>query len=317
MQWGQIKLLFIICFLILNVFLTKQLLDRDEETMSALPEESKEEELELNISGLEQLSQEIFEAPLLYTTSYNFNDVENFTSLLPSQEAVVVNDTTLYAEMTSPVKLPIDDIEGLTTKLRENVYLGGNYTRYRYIEEANLMVFFQRINFPIFYNKQAVLFVKLNDSGDMTHYMMRALDIVQEDQDSNQQKLISEYDAVYRLYHNSNILKTGDEITGIDLGYHNIVSLPNGEQLLNPTWQVNVNETKDFFINAIEGHDYPQYTDFIIETLADFIGPLTPPLSREYEYFNLAEDREEEALLASLRQAFMTTYQQLTEVNSE
>ena len=318
MQWGQIKSLFIICFLVLNVFLAKQLIDRDDETLSVLPEASKEEELELNISGLDQLNQEILEAPLLYTNSYNFNEVENIAAQLTNQEVVVVNDTTLYARMKSPVDLSLGDDEALTAALTQHVYLGGNFEHYRYLEEAGLIVFFQRINYPIFYNTQAVLFVKVNDAGEMTHYMMRALDVVEEEQEENEQTLITEYDAVYRLYHNSNILKTGDEISGVELGYHNLVSLPNGEQLLNPTWQVSVNDTVDYFINAIEGHDYPQYTNFITETLDDFITLLTPGSSRHYTYYTLNEDRaEEDTLLSSIRQPFVTTYHQLTEVGSE
>lgn len=318
MQWGQIKSLFIICFLVLNVFLAKQLIDREDETLSALPEASKEEELELNISGLDQLNQETLEAPLLYTNSYNFNEVENIAGQLTNQEVVVANDTTLFSRLKSPVALALDDTEALTATLNQHVYLGGNFKEYRYLEEAGLIVFFQRINYPIFYNTQAVLFVKVNDAGEMTHYMMRALDVVEEEQEENEQTLITEYDAVYRLYHNSNILKTGDEISEVELGYHNLVSLPNGEQLMNPTWQVNVNDTVDYFINAIEGHDYPQYTNFITETLDDFIALLTPGSSRDYTYYTLAEDREEEdTLLTSIRQPFVTTYHQLTEVESE
>lgn len=318
MQWGQIKSLFIICFLVLNVFLAKQLLDRGEETLSALPEASKEEELELNISGLEQLDQEKHQAPLLYTNSYNFNEVENIAAELMNQEVVVANDTTLFARMNTPVQLPLDDEEALTTALTQHVYLGGRFNQYRYLEEAGLVVFFQRINYPIFYNTQAVLFVKVNEAGEMTHYMMRALDIVEEEQADSEQTLITEYDAVYRLYHNSNMLKTGDEVTGVTLGYHNLVSLPNGEQLLNPTWQVSVNDTIDYFINAIEGHDYPQYTNFITETLDDFVALLNPASSRKYTYYTLDEDRtEEDTLLSSIRQPFVTSYHQLTEVESE
>ncbi len=318
MQWGQIKSLFIICFLVLNVFLAKQLIDRGDETLSALPEASKEEELELNISGLDQLNQEILEAPLLYTNSYNFNEVENIAGQLTNQEVVVANDTTLFSRMNSPVALSLDDDEALTAALTQHVYLGGNFEEYRYLEEAGLVVFFQRINYPIFYNTQAVLFVKVNDAGEMTHYMMRALDVVEEEQEESEQTLITEYDAVYRLYHNSNILKTGDEISGVELGYHNLVSLPNGEQLMNPTWQVSVNESVDYFINAIEGHDYPQYTNFITETLDDFVALLNPGSSRKYAYYTLNEDREEEdSLLSTIRQPFVTTYHQLTEVESE
>lgn len=318
MQWGQIKSLFIICFLILNVFLAKQLIDRGEETLSFIPEASKEEELELNISGLDRLDNEIYEVPLLYTSGYNFNAVENFANQLPNQEVVVIDDTTLFSRLKTPIDVSVDNEDMLKSALAEHVYLGARFQRYRYLEEAGLMVFFQRINYPIFYNQQALLFVKLNDEKKMTHYMMRALDIVEEEHDDNPQTLLTQYDAIYRLYHNSNILKTGDEVTEVALGYHNLVSLPNGEQLLNPTWRVNVNDTNDYFINAIEGHDYPQYMNFITETLDQFIGLLSSPNGKDVTYYNLNEDRENAStLLTTIRQPFITTYHQLTEVESE
>lgn len=318
MQWGQIKSLFIICFLVLNVFLAKQLIDRGEETLSFIPEASKEEELELNIAGLDRLDNETYEAPLLYTSSYDFNAVDNLASQLPNQEAVVIDHTTLFSRLKTPVDIPVDSESKLTTALAEYVYLGARFERYRFLEEAGLMVFFQRINHPIFYNQQALLFVKLNDENQMTHYMMRAVDIVEEEHDDKPQTLLTQYDAIYRLYHNSNILKTGDEVTAVSLGYHNLVSLPNGEQLLNPTWRVNVNDTSDYFINAIEGHDYPQYQSFITETLDQFVSLLSSPNGKDVTYYNLNEDRDNEStLLTAIRQPFITAYHQLTEVESE
>ncbi|GAE93873.1 hypothetical protein JCM21714_2984 [Gracilibacillus boraciitolerans JCM 21714] len=48
---------------------------------------------------------------------------------------------------------------------------------------------------------------------------------------------------------------SGDEITEqVTLGYHNLLPLPNGVQVLAPTWEFEVNNNEFFYVNAIEGH---------------------------------------------------------------
>lgn len=320
MQWGQIKALFIICFLVLNVFLIKQLVDRQEEELSFIPEASKEEELELNINGLESLSTESFTAPLLYVENFNYNEVEPaLSATLVNQEAVVVNDFHLYSRFTAPIPIDPTDTENLQTLVNEHVFRGQTYQFFDYLEGPGLLVFFQQYEYPIFYNPNAVLFIQLNDQMEMTQYTQTRLDQIEEDEEEPQeQTLIQQYDAVYRLYHNSSALETNDTITDVQLGFHNLASLPNGEQLLNPTWQIEVNENEDYYVNAVEGHDYPRQTDFIADTLEQLIDQLNMSSTRAFSYYNIDEDREEDSeIISVIRQPFVALYQKLAEVESE
>lgn len=321
MQWGQIKTLFIVAFLILNVFLIKQLVDRQEEELSFIPEASKEEELELNVNGLDDLNDESFEAPLLYTQNFDFNtDIAGILDL-DDQEIVISDRFYLYSRFVEPKPLNLDDPTSVRDYINQYVYRGNEYEFFRYFGEENLLVFFQRVEHPIFYNQNAVLFIQLNEEEEMVRYYQSYLALVDEDHDEeSQQTLINQYDAVYRLYHNSNVIETGDTVTDVILGFHNIVSLPNGEQLLNPTWQIRVNDTEDFYMNAIEGHDYPSQESFFIDALNTFSTQLNQANNREIIYYHQQQtvgDTEYEPLIDSMREAIIEIKEQLTEVELE
>src|SRR5699024_9741688 len=64
--------------------------------------------------------------------------------------------------------------------------------------------------------------------------------------------LIKPIKAIETLY-KANELRSGDEITRVDIGFHTRVPLANGVQVFVPTWKVQVNNEQDYFVNAIEG----------------------------------------------------------------
>lgn len=319
-QWGQIKTLFIICFLVLNIFLVRQLLGRQEEDLSFIPETSREEELEFNINGLNILSNESYTAPLLNANSFNYNE-EGAGQLedLPNQQSIVVDDHYLFSRFDEPVSINIEEENEYREIFSQFVFNGGSYSYWGEMESANVLVFFQHFEYPVFFNENALLLVQLNGDGDMTQYVQTRL--VKGEEDDEEQSLIQQYDAVYRLYHHTNALQTGDEITDVNLGYHNIVSLPNGEQLLNPTWDIEVNGDDHQFINAIEGHDYSRNNDFYADVLVEFIDLLDQAEEDRLAYYNLDLDDEEEeqpeALLNTIKQSLIGIYHNIAEVESE
>ncbi|WP_067840454.1 two-component system regulatory protein YycI [Amphibacillus sediminis] len=316
MQWGQIKSLFIICFLILNVFLVKQLYDRQDENFSFIPEASKEEELELNISGLDSLSDESFSAPLIYAQNFNYNkEAADQLESLANQEIVVVDDYLLYSRFTEPMELNFEDPELYPEMFNQMVFNGGSYSYWGKIERANMLVFFQQMEHPIFYNPNALLLIQLNADGEMVHYIQTRLKIVEEEEES--QSLITQYDAVYRLYHNSNALQAGDSISHVTLGYHNLVSLPNGEQVLNPTWSIEVNETDYRFINAVEGHSYPSNRTFIEDSIGQWISKVDMASSSDRVVNYRINQEDENDLVEALLQTLRAIRQNMTEVESE
>nr|WP_253288818.1 two-component system regulatory protein YycI [Amphibacillus sp. MSJ-3] len=287
------------------------MLDRQQEEIIFIPETSREEELEFNIKGLSNLSEENFTAPLIYTQNLNYNkEAEAGLDELSKQQIVVIDDYYLFSRFDEPVAFDFEDQE---SDLGEYVLNGDRYSYWGELESARMLVFFQQIEYPIFYNQNAILLIQLNADGNMTQYIQTSLTTAGEP--AEERSLIKQYDAVYRLYHHSNALETGDTITNVSLGYHNFVSLPNGEQLLNPTWDIQVNDNAHHFINAIEGHNYPQKNYFFQETISELVKLLEQSESDQREFYHL-EDKPEE-LLSTIRQALVGVYHNIVEVDLE
>lgn len=294
----------------------KQLLDRQEEDLSFIPESSKEEELELNIDGLDNLSDESYSAPLLYALNYNYNEhAQTDLNALTNQRSIIVDETYLISRFKEPVAIDMDQPEFYLNVLNTNVLSGESYIYWGADERANVLIFFQKMDHPIFYNQNAVLLIQLNDDGEMTQYVQTRLE--KEEGSEEEQDLIQQYDAVSRLYHNTNDLRTGDTINGAQLGYHNLISLPNGNQVLNPTWNITVNGNQHYFINALEGHDYSQSNHFLREITAKFTEVLDNTRSGDFEFFHTENAEEEAKLLNTVKQSLISVYHNIIEVDTQ
>lgn len=293
-----------------------QLVVRQEDNLSFIPEATKEDELALNINGLEDLSTESYTAPLIYAHNYNYSEnAIDQLELLSNQQAIIVDETFVFSRFNEPVPINMDDAEAYKEVLDYSIIHGHSYEFWAKSDHENVLIFFQRFNDPVFYNQNAVLFIQLNQDGDMIQYVQTRLQ--REDDAEQEQELIQQYDAVSRLYHNLDKLQTGDTVSDIKLGYHNLISLPNGEQVLNPAWNVVVNETEHYFINAVEGHDYPINEDFFKTTLLNFTEILEGSSETSYEFVHTSDDEDQERLLNVMRHSLVSLYHTINGVDSE
>ncbi len=96
------------------------------------------------------------------------------------------------------------------------------------------------------------------------------------------------------------------------MGYQNLISLPNGEQVLNPTWNVEVNGTDNYSVNAIEGHNYPQNDNFVGETFAEFVDELRATEKDKLIYLQTEDEEEETALYQAIEQDLLKGVQDTT-----
>ncbi|MFB1050678.1 two-component system regulatory protein YycI [Paraliobacillus sp. JSM ZJ581] len=303
MQWNQTKLLFIICFLVLDIFLIQQLLTKEEYKYSE--ESSTEQEISSNIKGLEEnVSEKSFKAPLIYAMnkSYSEADIDKLEQL-DNQQQLIVNDYLLIGRFKEPVPINVEE-ESYQDKLDNLILNNTEYTFWGKDSDKNILVFFQRIELPVFYNKNALLFIQVNDDGEMVQYVQTMME-KEESESQEPEKLNSQMNAISTLFLKENLLKTGDTVTEVNLGYHNLISLPNGEQVLNPTWNVQVNETDDYFVNAIEGHNYPSNTDFIDTTYNEFIKEIDATDASTFLYLQTKDEKEEEALYKSIKKSLL------------
>jgi len=271
-QWSQIKTLFILCFLALNVYLLFQLYDQQQEQdfIDEPIESTFEEQLEQdNISVPESVldASEIRES--FMTVEQKKFDEEEFkaSDSLLDQELRINNDSLVVSVLEEKVKIPEDSSqENIEEVMKKITPYSSDYSFWKWDESLNIIIFFQQKNEQaIYYNQNGLFLLFLNDKNEVTHYSQTMLADEEEMQES--QKLISPLRAIETIY-NSGQLIYGDEVTKAEVGFHTRIPSSSGVQVFVPTWKVIVNDDKHYFVNAIEGYVFSSDEhDFLLDTL--------------------------------------------------
>lgn len=256
MQWSQIKTLFILSFLILNVYLLIQFLDKLEEENygileydnSSIEQKLAEENIVINSlpSGQEK-------EPFISVRQRVFTkeDLKKF-DVHKNQKLAMINNNFIISLFDKPIPIPHEDemnvIEGF---IKSSFAFPDDYELWSWNKEVNVLIFFQEKNDrPIYFNQNAMILVFLNDKNEMVFYTQTMLG--ESDSSKEKKDLIKPITAVETLY-NSNELRSGDEITEMKIGFHTRVPTDQGTQVFVPAWKVTVNKEKNYFVNAIEG----------------------------------------------------------------
>lgn len=256
MQWGHIKTLFILSFLLLDIYLVVQFMEKQDNADLGIldnPETSIADRLESeNITIHPSLNMEITEETYILSSQKHFNR-DDFEPLGDSQEiAFLDGNQFLISQFDEPIPLPEEpEKEDIISKLHGKILHFESYSFWEWNKDLNIVVFFQKQNErPVFYNENGIILVFLNDKNEMTHYTQTTLD-EPEVQGSGTKPLIEPIQAVETLYNNNNI-KPDEEVTDVKMGYYSRFNSEE-EQVFAPTWKITVNEDRDYFINAIEG----------------------------------------------------------------
>lgn len=282
MQWNQIKTLFIICFLVLDVYLLIKFIDKQEETDIGVLEQD-------DTSIEQQLKSENISLPDLPDEG---EDEEQYVSLSPrefseddrddlgdlkNQESTVIDDRLIVSEFKDPVSLPLDeDDSDVFSELSDMLLYSDEYEYWGWDESLNMLILFQEQNDrPIYYNENGIIFVFLNDDNEAVYYTQTLLEDEQTTED--EYALIKPMEAIETLY-NSNELSDGDDITNVSMGFHTRIPLESGEsgvQVFSPTWRLSVNDDSNYFVNAIEGLVYPSGDEEFLEKYLESISDKT------------------------------------------
>lgn len=271
MQWDQIKTLLILSFLILNIYLLVQFTEKQEQAdLSVL--EHTESTIE------DQLEAENIKIPNLSNKKYNetfisvepkliVNDELKKLKELENQDNEVIQNTLIVSKIDEPIKVSEkSNQENLNNLLDELVLFPDNYSFWEWNEQANMIVYFQeKFDRPIYYNQSGLVLLYLNEQNEITHYTQTVLGEDEKNEDSRD--LITSMRAIETLY-DSDKLKSNDEITSVEMGFHTRVPLDSGVQVFAPTWEVEVNEESRYFVNAIEEVIFAsEHEKFFKETL--------------------------------------------------
>ncbi|ALX49561.1 two-component system regulatory protein YycI [Lentibacillus amyloliquefaciens] len=256
MQWKQIKTLFILCFLVLNVYLSLMLYEKETQSEYAMPETSDAtlaEQLESeNISISADLPNGDLNQSNLSLNQKSFTEEElSFFDDTDNQEVEVINDNFILSRFETPIAIP-EDADGsiISDMVKSNLLLADNYRFSGWNTEMNVLIFFQEKNdLPIYYNQNGIVLVYLNDANEMIFYTQTMLG--DDESPVEEDSLIEPMMAIRALF-NGNRLQNEDEITEVNIGYHTRYPLEKGEQVFSPTWTVTVNDKENFYVNALE-----------------------------------------------------------------
>ncbi|HLR79591.1 MAG TPA: two-component system regulatory protein YycI [Bacillota bacterium] len=274
MQWSRIKTLFILCFLVLDIYLLFIFLDKQKEADIAIlerPDMTIENQLEAENIKVGKLPEEQPDESFLSVKQKEFTDSEiQKLEKKDHQQLSVINDTLIFSQFDDPIAVPDKaKSETITELIKDQVLHPEEYVFWDWNKEFNVILFFQKKNDrPIYFNQNGMILFFLNDDNEIVSYTQTMLG-EQEDRD-DKKSIIKPIKAIETLYRWSQ-LNEGEQVTSMNMGYHTIVPLPDGVQVFVPTWKVTVNDERNYFVNAIEGFIFwGKDEDFLEETMEEY-----------------------------------------------
>lgn len=251
MDWSKTKTLFIVTFLILNIFLGYQLaLKKDGSQLEALTETSIEERFATEEITYSPLPKEPREG------NYISGKVKIFTeedvAELKNQEVSIDNPGVLKGVFKEPIKLSLTDETKIIQFVRDNILSGELYKVWEIDEDNGSIILFQQYEGQIIFNQttnfSGLLVLNLNENNEVDSYQQTLLPEIEKHETM---ELITPIQTLEILF-NNNHLKSGSNVTKVEIGYYPLVPFSES-QLLAPTWHIVIDDKTDLFVNAIEG----------------------------------------------------------------
>src|SRR5699024_7206471 len=204
MQWSQIKTLLILSFLILNIYLLIQFLEKREQAdlgvldhqQSSIEEQLKSESIEIGPLPEEENEESYISVkPKLFTDS----DLDKLAKL-SKQKSTVINKSFIISQFEDPIPVLRDSSEKELEKLLDGMTLySEDYTFWNWNQELNVIMYFQRDgDRPIYYNQNGLILLFLNNDNEVTFYTQTYLG--EAERRAEKRALITPIKAIEILY---------------------------------------------------------------------------------------------------------------------
>ncbi|MCG8396087.1 two-component system regulatory protein YycI [Bacillus atrophaeus] len=252
MEWNKTKSIFIIAFLVLDIFLGYQFFEkRSSSEYDVIKNSSVQTDMNEDHITYGTLSDNAKEGSRITANQKSFSK-EEIESLkgqkpkmdMPSDKHKV---TKLKMEFTSPVALSKDSVEDDAKALvSSEIQDGEEYKLWKVDKDKKQVIFFQTYQGKYVYQENddasemiGQVILHLNDKNEVVSYEQSTLDTFKEIQ---KESLISELDAVESLYY-QNLLKAHSTVKTVKFGY--IAQYPlTSTQVLAPVWRITVEYEK-------------------------------------------------------------------------
>lgn len=195
-------------------------------------------------------------------------DKKSLEESLTNQNIAIINNQTIISEFIEPVSVGLDNDESTVMEtLAEFVIYDDVYELWKYDEEENVLLFFQKQNDrTVLFNKAGVLYVKLNENQEAVSYYQTLLNEVRVQGD--EQTVVDPMNAVESVFNSNEVLRPEDHISDMKLAYHSLLALKGEEQVFTPTWVIEINDGERYaFVNAMEGQTIPTDEEVYMEEI--------------------------------------------------
>ncbi len=252
MDWSKIKTIFIITFLILDVYLLYQFMKvRDANKYEVITEASFEEKLKADEIKYVDLPKAPIQAQYLSAKPKVFTQVD--IDKLKGQPVVIrgTGTTTLHVTLEKPLKITAKfEPAELSTFITDNVLSGDDYQFGEKSDKDKTITYFQTSgNVPLFKNINGMIIFKIDEENQIVSYEQTFLEEMEKL--TAKEEILKPLKAIETL-HQKGMLKSKSKITKIDLGYSTLIQLA-ASQVLAPTWRFEVDGKESLFVNAFEG----------------------------------------------------------------
>ncbi|MFC4736247.1 two-component system regulatory protein YycI [Bacillus daqingensis] len=257
MDWSRTKTIFIVTFMLLNIFLGYQLAEKqrhgDINEIEQMTLDSQIEEQRITIE-FEETEEELTGAPITGVQRSFEDDITFLEQTLERQQIDLIDSTTLYSELDSPYNFSPANLTASTEAfMQQYVFRGEEYQLAAYDEEEGLIGLYQTFEGSMIdqYERDSYhVVLELNDSGQIVSYTQRYLTIVEQ---GAEEELLTPMQVVERLINDPQVgIGTDSTISSATVGYYNLMEVDANFQIYAPVWRVIVDD-EPFFVNALTG----------------------------------------------------------------
>jgi regulatory protein YycI of two-component signal transduction system YycFG len=255
LDWSKIKNIFIISFLILDLYLIYgfiKVVESNEYDVKAEPEFSFEALLKTQEIEYITLPKTNVEDFYLTAEPKIFTIEDTKTSILSNQMVTIRGDTQLDSILKEPLAITEKSgQEELNQFIKDNVLYGDQYHFWKRSSDGSTIIYTQQYKGKnLFENQMAQLIFYVNDSKEVYLYTQTFLEDMKELK--NPKKIIQPIKAIETLFSKGE-LPPKSKITEVELGYFTFAPLPDTRQVLNPAWCFTVEGKGKLYVSAFEG----------------------------------------------------------------
>lgn len=251
MDWSKIKSIFIISFLLLDIYLAYQFMGtRSEANYETMKEASIEERLKNDEIKYGELPQELEKERYISVKPKEFL-AEEAPTADTVQKIISSDGLTIFGQFETPIvlteKFTAEEFSAIIKPLVESA---DKYRFWKKDDKEGTITYYQLYEGKMMYhNRSGKLTFFINDKNEVTSYEQTMIEEVEEM--SEEQEVLTPLGAIEILF-TKGLIKSKSEITKVEFGYSTLIQL-SASQVLAPTWRVVVNGEENHFVHAFEG----------------------------------------------------------------